>query len=450
MSTNIRFMVYNAYGIGGTVKTIFNFANYFFETGKYHVEIISIKRSKDVPTLYINPKIKITVIQDSRRNAEFSAEDAALLDMPSELIHPEEDLYAMFNGLTDRRLKEILSGMHDGVLVTTMPSFNTLSANYVDEQVLKIGQEHKSYADHTPGIQKMIRDSYAKLDAITILTERNKAVYERKIHGEVPVYVLGNGTEYLKFRADLKNHIIVAAGRYAEQKGYDMLIKAFGIIKDRFPDWIVKIYGEGQLTEEYVELIQKYHVENQIILEPGSDKMDEKLSETAIHVCSSYYEPFGMVIIEGFAMGIPCVSFACDGPSEIITDGYDGVLVPREDTDALAAAMARLMSDENLRFEMGKNARETAKKYDIREIGKKLEQIVSKEMQAKKNKEKIESKAGMGLAEKTFSQQQKAELNVRYEEYETMVNIASQGKIGLKTIWSMFRGWFEYKMRKVR
>lgn len=450
MSTNIRFMVYNAYGIGGTVKTIFNFANYFLDTGKYHVEIISIKRSKDRPTLYINPAIKITVIQDSRKNAQFTAEDTRLLDMPSELIHPEEDLYAMFNGLTDRRLKEVLSGIHDGVLVTTMPSFNTLSANYVDEKVLKIGQEHKSYADHTPGIQKMIRDSYAKLDAITILTEKNKSVYERKIHGEVPVYVLGNGTEHLKFRADLKNHIIVAAGRYAEQKGYDMLIKAFGAVKNQFPDWIVKIYGEGQLAEEYIKLIQEYHVENQVILEPGSDKMDEKLSEAAIHVCSSYYEPFGMVVIEGFAMGIPCVSFACDGPAEIITDGYDGILVTKEDTGALAAAMARLMSDEELRFTMGKQAWETAKKYDIRVIGKNLEQIVSKEMEAKRNKKEPERKYTDGLMEGTFIRQQEPELNVRFEEYEAMVTIASQGKIGLKTILSMLWGWLGHKLRKER
>ena len=70
--------------------------------------------------------------------------------------------------------------------------------------------------------------------------------------------MLGNGTKRLNFRANLKNHIIVAAGRYAEQKGYDLLIEAFSLIADEFPDWILKIYGEGSLAKDYIELIQKY------------------------------------------------------------------------------------------------------------------------------------------------------------------------------------------------
>ena len=153
MKTKIRFMVYNAYGIGGTVKTIFNFADYFQKTGKYDVEVISIKRTKEKPTLYLNPNVKIIVIQDARRGAKFSVEDRELLGKPSQLIDKEEDLYLMFNAYTDKRIKSVLGSLHDGVLVTTMPSFNVLATTMVDDRVLKIGQEHKSFADHTLGIQ---------------------------------------------------------------------------------------------------------------------------------------------------------------------------------------------------------------------------------------------------------------------------------------------------------
>ena len=444
MNTKIRFMVYNAYGIGGTVKTIFNFANHFFSTGKYDVEVISIKRTKDTPTLYLNPKIKIIALQDARKNAAFSDEDKLLLGMPSRLIDPEEDLYAMFNGYTDKKISELLSNMHNGVFVTTMPSFNVLSANMVDNSVLKIGQEHKSYADHTAGIQKLIRENYGKLDAVTILTERNKTVYERKIQGEVPIYVLGNGTPLLNFRANLKNHIIVAAGRYAEQKGYDMLIRSFALIKDRFPDWIVKIYGEGALTDSYKKIIRECGVGNQIILEPGSDKMDEKLSEAAIHVCSSYYEPFGMVVIEGFAMGLPCVSFECDGPMEIITDGYDGVLVPKEDINALAEAMAKLMSDEKLRLKMGKNAYSTAKKYDIAVIGKNLMQIVEKEFKHKTdNADRLDISSIQSEKNEPVSRTQ-----IAFDQPSLMINTAKNGNVGLRTIVKMFFGWLGYKLKR--
>lgn len=450
MSTNIRFMVYNAFGIGGTVKTIFNFADYFQKTGKYNVEIISIRKTKETPTLYLNPKVKITHIQDVRRGAKYSEEDRALLEQPSELVHVEEDLYKMFNAYTDKRLKELLGSIHDGVLVTTMPSFNVLATAFVDDKVLKVGQEHKSFADHTPGLQELIRDNYGKLDALTILTERNKHVYERKIRGDVPIYVLGNGTKRLPFRADLKNHVIVAAGRYTDQKGYDMLIKSFALIADQFPSWIVKIYGEGGLAKDYIKLIHEYGLEKQIVLEPGSDCMDEKLSEAAIHVCSSYYEPFGMVIIEGFAMGLPCVSFACDGPREIITDGYDGLIVPKEDIEALAAAMSKVMSNEEYRQVLGKNAYETSKKYNIKLIGSNFEKLINRECVLKKQKWK---EISANESDKSIKPENPVITNTIAKSdarisYDTMIDLSSEGKIGIKTLFKMLGGWLNYKLRR--
>ncbi len=446
MSTNIRFMVYNAYGIGGTVKVIFNFADYFQKTGKYNVEIISIKRTKETPTLYLNPKVKITVIQDARRGAKFAEQDRALLGLPSELIDKEEDLYAMFNAYTDKRLKEVLGSLHDGVLVTTMPSFNVLATTMVDDRVLKIGQEHKSYADHTEGIQELIKKHYGDLDALTILTERNKHIYEKKIKGDLPLYVLGNGTERLNFKANLKNHIIVAAGRYANEKGYNLLIEAFAIIADQFPDWIVKIYGEGTLARDYIRLIHKYGLEDRIVLEPGSDKLDEMLSEASIHVCSSYREGFGMVIIEGFAMGLPCVSFACDGPREIITNGYDGLVVAKENVEELANAMAKVMADEQLRQELGNNAYETAKKYDIRKIGNNFEKLVEKELKLKEKRLKGKKAEEKNENKKVDEKQLPSRENIPYETYNEMVLCASNGRVGLKTIWLMFKGWIAFKV----
>ena len=454
-------MVYNAFGIGGTVKTIFNFADYFYDTGKYDVEIISIKKTKDTPTLPVNPKIKITVIQDARRGAKFSEEDKELLALPSELIDKSEDLYPMFNAYTDKKMRELLCNFEGGVLVTTMPSFNMLATELVNDSVLKIGQEHKSYADHSPEIQKIIRESYGKLDGLTILTERNRHVYERKIHGELPIYVLGNGTERLKFRADLNSHVMVAAGRYAYQKGYDMLIEAFALIADKYPDWTLKIYGEGSLAKDYVRLIMRHGLGNRVVLESGNDKMNERYSEASINICSSNYEPFGMTIIEGFAMGLPCVSFACDGPREIITDGYDGLLVRKKDIEGFAAALERVMSDEELRFELGANAYETSKKYDINTIGQMFQKIVETELERKK-KNKNNNSNIVNMPQKSENNnvveimERHIEDNVETEaikpvqeelDYTQMIKASDEGHVGIRTIMKMGQGWANYKIR---
>lgn len=458
MKTNIRFLVYNAFGIGGTVKTIFNFADYFQKTGKYDVEIISIRKTSETPTLYLNPKVKITVIQDARRGAVYSEEDRILLSQPSQLINKEEDLYLMFNAYTDKKLKVILGGYHDGVIVATMPSFNMLITSLVNNRVLKIGQEHKSFNDHTGDLQKMIRDYYGELDALTILTKRNQHVYQNKIKNPPAIYVLGNGTERLPFRANLKNHVIIAAGRYSEEKGYDMLIKAYSLIHDKFPDWILKIYGNGLCEKQYLELIKRYSMQNRVILEPATEVLNEKLSTAAFQVCSSYREGFGMSIIEGFAMGVPCVSFACDGPKEIITDGYDGLIVPKEDINALAEAMEKMMSDYDYRLEMGKNAYETSKKYDICTIGKYFQQLVEHEMPLKKQRLDAQNKK---QPTEEFAPTKKADcvqketvlpknetVNVGYLNYEELIANSRKGRIGLKTIIQMIKGWFLYKFSK--
>lgn len=450
MSTKIRFLVYNAYGIGGTVKTVFNFADYLQNTGKYDVEIMSVRRTKETPVLCLNPKVKLKFIQDARRKAVYTDEEKSQLSEPSILINQDEDLYRFFNAYTDKKIREYLGSLHDGALITTNPSFNMLAATLVDDRVLKIGQEHKSFSDHTPGIQKMIRDNYGNLDALTILTEKNRHIYERKIHEELSICVLGNGTERLPYRANLKNHIIVAAGRYAQQKGYDLLIESFALIADEFSDWILKIYGEGTLTKDYINLIHKYNLEKRIVLEPGSDQMNEKLSEASLHVCSSYYEPFGMVIIEGFAMGLPCVAFACDGPREIITDGYDGIIVPKEDVAALAEAMKKVMADEGFRRMLGDNAYETSKKYDINVIGENLRKLIESGLKKKAKDNKIKNMAMESEIENDANPiiTEKIDDVIDDNTYTGMIGAASEGRVGFATIWKMFKGWLKYKFKK--
>lgn len=440
---NIRFIVYNAYGIGGTVKTVFNFANYFAGTGRYEVEIFSIRRNREKTTLPLDGRVNLKVAYDARRGVGYSLQDRQLLESPSQLMSPEEDLYPNFSLYTDRKLLDYYRSLRDGALITTFPSLNMLSSQYADGSVLCVGQEHKSYADHSAGIRKLIWDYYGNLDVLTILTEKSKLVYERRIKGEVSVHVLGNGTERLPYRAMLDSKTIIAAGRYHSVKGYDMLIQAFAHIADQYPDWTVRICGLGDMVQEYERLIRSFGVETRIILEDGTDRLDEKFSEAAFHVCPSYYESFGMTIIEGFAMGVPCVAFACDGPAEIITHGYDGLLVEKENIQALAEAMERLIADENFRQELGKHAYGTAEKYDLRKIGKNFEEVIEKGMETVGQKRlsggRDSREQGTAAIGEPFSPY----------HYAKMVEAAGEGRVGAKTILRMAAEWLRHKAGKL-
>ncbi len=82
-------------------------------------------------------------------------------------------------------------------------------------------------------------------------------------------------------------------------------------------------------------------------------------------VLNSSYEGLSHLLIEAQALGIPTVATRIDGNTEVITDGGDGILVPVGDTAALAAALARVLGDGELRARLGARARESAKRFSV-------------------------------------------------------------------------------------
>ena len=134
-------------------------------------------------------------------------------------------------------------------------------------------------------------------------------------------------------------------------------------------NWTLDIYGQGDQTD-YRQLMAELGIDsNRCHLNGPVEDVVKAYQESSIFVLSSRFEGFGMVLIEAMACGLPVVSFDCPaGPDEIITDGVDGLLVPSGDVHALAEKLMVLMSDENLRRQLGQQARQTAQRYEMTTI----------------------------------------------------------------------------------
>jgi glycosyltransferase involved in cell wall biosynthesis len=158
-------------------------------------------------------------------------------------------------------------------------------------------------------------------------------------------------------------------GRYNDAKGYDYLIPAWSLVHQKHPDWVLNVYGSGELRDQVIQWINDYQLEETIILHEPTDNIMEKYLESSICVLSSRYEGFSMVIAEAMSCGVPCVSFDCPhGPRTIIANGEDGLLVEYLNTKALADGICKLIEDENLRIQFGCRAKQNIQRYSQEKV----------------------------------------------------------------------------------
>lgn len=194
--------------------------------------------------------------------------------------------------------------------------------------------------------------------------------------------VIPNSLSYFPdFCSPCDSKEVIAVGRYTWQKGFDLLIQAWKMVYETHPDWHLNIYGSGN-RDEYERLVYKLGLSEVVTCHPAVTNIYEKYQESSIFVLSSRYEGFGLVLAEAMSTGLPAVSFACPcGPSDIVKDGDDGILVERENISKLADGISYLINDDKLRKYLGKNAQKNIQRYSINTIMQKwitLFEIIAK------------------------------------------------------------------------
>lgn len=169
---------------------------------------------------------------------------------------------------------------------------------------------------------------------------------------------------------------LAAMGRLANQKGFDLLLEAFKRVVQRFPEAGLVILGEGPLRDDLQAQIKVLNLTDHVLM-PGQIKNPHAvIAACDIFVFSSRYEGQGLALVEAMACGVPAVSFDCpSGPSYIIQDNVDGILVPPGDTEALADAVVILLNDEKRRLEFAVEARRVRERFSTGKICSQWEKL---------------------------------------------------------------------------
>ncbi|MFJ1258242.1 glycosyltransferase family 4 protein [Cupriavidus sp. CuC1] len=148
---------------------------------------------------------------------------------------------------------------------------------------------------------------------------------------------------------------VLAVGRLVREKGYDLLLNAWGRIETEYRiGWRLRLVGDGPLRSELEELALRLGILEEIEFAGRRADVANEYKLASIFALSSRFEGFGLVIVEAMTFGLPVVSFNCpDGPGELIEHQVSGVLVKHLDIDGMADALAFLMTSPGVREVIG-------------------------------------------------------------------------------------------------
>jgi glycosyltransferase involved in cell wall biosynthesis len=216
---------------------------------------------------------------------------------------------------------------------------------------------------------------YPKLKGIVCLNKTEAEHFKQY----APVYIIPNFIENKSSKKSTGNtKTILSVGWLIPRKGIDYIMQAAKIIFTKHPDWKWKIIGEGEMKNDLLNFIEKENMQGKLIVQqPLSSNIDDEYCSASLFVLASRFEAFPMVLLEAMSLGVPCISFDClSGPSDIITNNENGILVEKENPQKLAEAIIKLIEDDSLRNKMGQQAFENVQRFSSGNIYKLWEEKI--------------------------------------------------------------------------
>lgn len=210
-------------------------------------------------------------------------------------------------------------------------------------------------------VARKVRDlCLALCDGVYLQNEGQKQRFSKKIQNKS--FILPNpiDEEFLKLMPSQRQHIhnIVTIGGLRVEKNQSMLITAFGIVRQSYPNMRLYIYGEGVLREELQKQINRSGLSGAAFLMGGIDNVPQELDKADLFVLSSNVEGMPNALIEAMAAGLPCISTNCPtGPNELLVNGETGLLTPVNDAEKMAEAILWMVKNPHQVCELGERAR---------------------------------------------------------------------------------------------
>ena len=171
---------------------------------------------------------------------------------------------------------------------------------------------------------------------------------------------------------------LLAVGRLSAEKGFDTLLRAYAALGAVAGAWRLRIIGAGPCREELGQLAETLGIARSVQFDEPVKNVAEPMSEAKVFALASRFEGFPNALVEAMAMGLAVVSTDCPaGPSAIVKDKINGLLVPVDDPASFAAALSSLIEDDTLRRRLAAEAVAVRGTYEQSHIMRQWETVVA-------------------------------------------------------------------------
>lgn len=327
----MKTIVFNyALEMGGTDRVAVELSNIFSDAGIEVIFLTMKKRQQDYFTL--NPSVK-------RLDLGFVADDQIARGFGYLGFRALIAFFKMVRLLFKEKPDYVVSNW------TSVNCFALLAGLLFKSKVVCV--EHIHFSQPSKLWQFFRRLTYWSAHRVVCLTDDDLADYAKLGVKAVKIYnPLTVEVSNLSRREGKK---FIAVGRLELQKGFDILINAFRLVLDQHPDASLDIYGDGTQRNALSTLISNLGLEESVALRGATKNISEAYSRSDFFVLSSRFEGFGLVIVEAQAHGLPVAAFDCPrGPSEIIDDRVNGLLVENGSVLDLSIKMIELIENPEM------------------------------------------------------------------------------------------------------
>ena len=215
-------------------------------------------------------------------------------------------------------------------------------------------------------------------DYIITLTEADKENYKKILGRKTRISAIYNMVSKMEKNEDVpRENWIVTAGRLTHQKGIEYLAEIAVSVLQKHQDWKWLILGDGEDRTILEQAIAENKLEDQLLLKGTVDQVDWYLDRAKLFVLTSRYEGFGMCLVEALQMHVPCISFDVKiGPSEIITNNQNGILIPAFECEQMIQEIDKLIDNPDKLEEMSANTMIGFERYQVESIKEKWKKVL--------------------------------------------------------------------------